>query len=324
MLYVFASGSGVAPGNPGEPGDFMSVQVTKEDMIVKLQELARKYETESIARHQFLRESGFSERQIGKLFGTYNGLVQAAGLRPRIFPVPDKPTHSDDFLLQEIVRVLRLPESKMTRIFFDQNAYASSTACERRFGGWINALKEASTLLDSSVDKDLIEKVSEYISPRSGFATRVSSITKSIHQPGELTDDESRQAPLQAQVISGENINVYGDFINFRGLQHAPVNEQGVVFLFGMICRELGYVVEIIKSSYPDCEAKRAIRNKPGKWQRVRIEFEFASRNFKSHGHDPEFCDVIVCWEHNWPDCPIEVLELSSAVKALSSDLSTT
>jgi len=116
--------------------------------------------------------------------------------------------------------------------------------------------------------------------------------------------------------------NLYGDFINFRGLQHAPVNEQGVVFLFGMICRELGYVVEIIKPGFPDCEAKRRIRGKSGMWQRVRIEFEFQSRSFRSHGHDPDQSDMIVCWEDNWPDCPIEVLELRSALKNISTEAS--
>jgi len=21
-------------------------------------------------------------------------------------------------------------------------------------------------------------------------------------------------------------------------------------------------------------------------------------------------CDMIICWKHNWPECPLEVLEL--------------
>ena len=25
-------------------------------------------------------------------------------------------------------------------------------------------------------------------------------------------------------------------------------------------------------------------------------------------------CDLIVCWEHNWPECPLEVIELKSLV----------
>jgi hypothetical protein len=31
----------------------------------------------------------------------------------------------------------------------------------------------------------------------------------------------------------------------------------------------------------------------------------------------PAGCDTIVCWEHNWPDCPVEVLELKTAVAVL-------
>ncbi len=41
-----------------------------------------------------------------------------------------------------------------------------------------------------------------------------------------------------------------------------------------------------------------------GTLERVRIEFEYQSRNFHTHGHPVDGCDVIVCWEHNWPDLP--------------------
>ena len=52
----------------------------------------------------------------------------------------------------------------------------------------------------------------------------------------------------------------------------------------------------------------------PGKCQRVRIEFEYESRNFLRHMHEASRCDVIVCWVHNWPECPLEVIELSKLV----------
>jgi hypothetical protein len=38
---------------------------------------------------------------------------------------------------------------------------------------------------------------------------------------------------------------------------------------------------EIVKPGFPDCEAKRRVRGKAGMWQRVRIEFELQSRNFR-------------------------------------------
>ena len=111
---------------------------------------------------------------------------------------------------------------------------------------------------------------------------------------------------------------MFGEFISFRGLLHAPVNEQGVVFLFGMLADELGFVVEMVTTGFPDCEAKRRVGK--DRWERTRIEFEYQSRNFHSHGHDPNGCDLIVCWEHNWPECPVEVLELRTSIKKLASN----
>lgn len=87
--------------------------------------------------------------------------------------------------------------------------------------------------------------------------------------------------------------------------------------MFGMVAKDLGYLVEAIQSSYPDCEAKRKVAQ--GQWQPVRIEFEYLSKNFVEHNHDPNTCDVIVCWIHNWKDCPehLEVIELSEVIKKL-------
>jgi hypothetical protein len=292
--------------------------MTKEEMIAAIQDLARESGSNSIPRHKFFKHTRLSERQVSILFGSYNGLVEAAGLNPYRFPSTDQPMYSDEQLLAEIVRVLRLPDSKMTRIYFEQHGSISPSACERRFGGWLNTLRSAQQQLDPIADKVLIERMAEYTTPR------LSQIVLTKTDTSNVVDDEeqnpillSNEHPIEHSIIGSESANIYGDFINFRGLQHAPVNEQGVVFLFGMICRELGYVVEIVKSGFPDCEAKRVIRGKAGKWQRVRIEFEYSSRSFKVHGHDPDLCDVIVCWEHNWPDCPIEVLELRSALASI-------
>jgi hypothetical protein len=52
----------------------------------------------------------------------------------------------------------------------------------------------------------------------------------------------------------------------------------------------------------------------PNRFQRLKIEFEKDSRNFQKHGHDPNGCDLIVCWEHNWPECPVEVLALRDVI----------
>jgi hypothetical protein len=98
------------------------------------------------------------------------------------------------------------------------------------------------------------------------------------------------------------------------GLAYEPINEMGVMALFCMLSRQLGFVIESVQSAFPDCEAKMEVE--PGRWQHFRIEFEYESRNFRDHRHDPAKCDLIVCWRHNWKDCPpnLQVLELSKVM----------
>jgi hypothetical protein len=110
--------------------------------------------------------------------------------------------------------------------------------------------------------------------------------------------------------------SIVGDLINFRGLVYAPMNEDGVVFLFGRVADDLHMYIEEIKPGFPDCIARRFTGRG---WERVTVEFEFASSNFKLHGHDPKECEIIVCWEHDWKDCPIEVIELKSEIASMEN-----
>lgn len=104
------------------------------------------------------------------------------------------------------------------------------------------------------------------------------------------------------------------------GLAHEPVNEMGVLVLFAMLSRQLGFIVDAVQAAFPDCLARMEVQ--PGRWQPVRIEVEYESRSFKRHGHDARQCDLIVCWRHNWKNCPpnLQVLELSKIVKQLVTD----
>src|SRR5260370_1339356 len=112
-----------------------------------------------------------------------------------------------------------------------------------------------------------------------------------------------------SSVVKGDR-PIMGPPFNLSPLANAPINELGVIFLFGVLAGELGFQVDSMQGRFPDCEARRQVN--PGKWQRQRIEFEYESKNFALHGHDPAHCDVIVCWRHNWRECPeeLEVIEL--------------
>ena len=86
--------------------------------------------------------------------------------------------------------------------------------------------------------------------------------------------------------------------------QFIPVNEMGVVMLFGSIAKNMGWELVSIGASFPDAE----IRLPDGKIYRA--EFEYVASNFKQHNHDPRKCDLIVCWENDFPESPLPILSL--------------
>jgi hypothetical protein len=110
--------------------------------------------------------------------------------------------------------------------------------------------------------------------------------------------------------------SIVGDLINFRGLVYSPVNEDGVIFLFGRVVDDLHMYIEEIKPGFPDCVARQFT----GKgWERILIEFEYLASNFKGHGHNVDGCDMIVCWENDWKDCPIRVIELKFEIQEMKN-----
>jgi hypothetical protein len=104
--------------------------------------------------------------------------------------------------------------------------------------------------------------------------------------------------------------------MNLPEMVHEPLNELGVVFAFGLVARQLGFKVLRFQTAFPDCEALREVVR--GQLQRMKLEFEFESRNFLRHGHRVDGCDGIVCWKHNWKECPLEVIELSKVFQELN------
>jgi predicted transport protein len=106
--------------------------------------------------------------------------------------------------------------------------------------------------------------------------------------------------------------SIVGDPINFRGLSYSPMNENGVIFLFGRVLDDLNMLIEEIKPGCPDCIARRFTGRG---WEKIAIEFEFRSKNFLTHKHNILSCDIIVCWENDWQDCPIEVIALKDEIK---------
>lgn len=141
--------------------------------------------------------------------------------------------------------------------------------------------------------------------PDEGLA-QLQGVDTSIAEHGDVTPEEGFNR------IENIQIHETGGILGVRGIVYEPINEQGVILLFAALCHDLGFMIEGIRSSFPDALLRR--RNSKGTWNSCRAEFEFKSASFKSHKHNPGQCDMIICWEHDWADCPLEVLCLKGIV----------
>jgi len=108
-----------------------------------------------------------------------------------------------------------------------------------------------------------------------------------------------------------------GRHLGFRAFAFAPTYEAEVVSLFSSIADELGFEIIAQRPAFPDCEARRLDDRRRARYKKCLIEFEFRSSDYQKHHHPVKGCDLIVCWGHDWMECPLEVLELSSRIKRL-------
>ncbi len=294
--------SGVKPPHSkSNPIDCSKLVSNKQHILRRITEVAKKL-GRAPSLLEFVALSEISRYSISSCFPKWNDAVREAGLHPRRLRVRPE----DDELLKDWGKTVRRKRTLPSRRAYLLGGRHEPRTLEKRFDGWEfvpQAFRKFAkgkpewadvvALLPAAAPTKAAER------PRS---TPASPVTRR-HAGPALPKDRA----------------TYGNPMNFHGLRHEPVNEQGVVLLFGMLAKELGYMVEAVQTGFPDCEAKRQIG--PDRWQRVRIEFEFESRNFRDHGHPSNGCDIIVCWRHNWHDCPehLQILELSNVIKSLAN-----
>ena len=250
---------------------------------------------------------GISIHDIYAHFPSWNALLRSAGFH---FDQHNQRIH-DTALLADWAAVARKLQRPPSAQEYRRHGTYSLAAITRRFRGW-NPVREAFRAFAVAQPQwnDILALL-----PPSGKETRTARAPvprRPLHSSG-LRPPPSSLRPLP----NGRPL--CGDPLNLDAMLTTPVNECGVLFLFALLAPRLRFRVLSLQTAFPDCEARRLLW--PGTWQTVRIEFEFESRNFRDHGHPPDGCDLIVCWEHNWPDCPgnLEVIELCEEVKRFGS-----
>lgn len=95
---------------------------------------------------------------------------------------------------------------------------------------------------------------------------------------------------------------------------HEPRTEQEVVCLFGALLHHLDVplIIDQVRMPFPDCLTRNAESGQP-----IRIEFELYGHHFIQHRHDPNGCDMIVCWIDDWGHWPdnLRVVELREVAR---------
>jgi hypothetical protein len=275
-----------------------SLKMTREQLTTAIGECAETLG--HVPSHAELMRSGkVSGRQIVKHFGTYTRALRACNL--------ERSTGGKKLPLEKLfldwATVVRSLGKIPSKAEFAHLGKHSDTPLKTRFGSWgqvpryLRRYMEEQGLTEEW--KDVMALIHAYEQGQDGMEMAASPECEQ-KKPRVMTDRP-----------------VYGPLIRPYPMIHGPINENGVLYLFGTVSERLGFVVTLIQGAFPDCYAMRLVD--VDRWQPVRIEFEYESRNFLRHLHDPSQCDIIVCWKHNWPECPLEVIELSKIVGESSS-----
>jgi hypothetical protein len=269
----------------------------KDALIARIREVAFRLGTTTLSCSQFTRETGVGIAVVVHHFDSWSAFCAAAGLssHPRNVKLTDDELFAamrDAFVTLGGVT----NQHRFLKVFpYSRHRFAARgklwTEILFALRQWCEAKDPAFPYLD---------QLPTEARPRKG------------QRPATELAIAAAEGRLPPPKDAGRTM---GEFLGFRAMSHAPVNELGVVFLFALVAGELGYSLEMLVPGFPDGQAKRRVRG--GRWEPVRIEFEFRASHFQAHNHDPAKCDLIVCWEDDWPGCPVDVLELRKVVREI-------
>lgn len=278
------------PATQEAPRENSTRHWSKEEAVAAIRACAAKLGRAPTMK-QLKEETGVNEKVVYRRFGNYAKALSACGLvgRGAGFTLSTRP------LFEQWAAIVREMGAIPTESEYEAHSRRNGNPIRKRFGYWTEV---PAGMVQYAVANGLEEQWADVLEMAKRYRPEERKRRQAAYRSPSLCS-----AP---QVLKDRPL--YGAPLNIPGMSFAPVNEMGVVFLFGLMANSLGFIVTWIGSEFPDCEVFREVE--PGRWQRTLAEFEFLSRNFLAHGHNPEECDLIVCWEHNWKECPLQVLEL--------------
>ena len=268
-------------------------KLTLDECVVELKRVAALLGQGYLTTDDFDQVATFSSYRVSKARGSWHKALEEADLEV-------SPNHKRECSTEELASVFLNAVSELGKIpslvqLARRSRYAPATLSQNR-GGY-KAFKRL--ILDHLLASD------------------------------QLLSDEAKIILVQEQLQLAETVfdekpaeytkpaHYQGRTLNFRAFAYAPTSEHDVVQMFGAIAHEIGFEIVGNRSAFPDCEARRRVSASRERYEKCLIEYEFSSSDYRKHKHSVTGCDLIVCWKHDWGDCPIEVLELESEIKRL-------
>jgi hypothetical protein len=297
--------------------------MTKQQIIDAVRECAEKL-GHTPSHVELMMHASVSRKTVRRHFSNYGALLAECNLSGTgsgyKAPMED--------VFRDWARLVRALKKVPTIAEYELESQYSVRPLVTRFGTWkqvpfgLKLYAEEQGLAEEWKDVLAIVEVREEQNKALGALKRVQgpdNVRRARRFAARQANSGLKRAMEQVGVGGPDDVNssklqrvVYGTPMRPCPLVCGPVNEQGVVFLFGAMAEKLGFVVLRIQTEFPDCEALMQVEE--DRWERVRIEFEYESRNFLKHMHEVSGCDMIVCWRHNWPECPMEVVELRGEI----------
>lgn len=267
--------------------------MTKESLDEKIHEAFKSLHVEELGFDTFNKHTKISARTIRKYYDNWSEACKANGLKSgTVQDTVSMETLASSFLsvasadgeIPSLHRLIRLAKH-------GEHVFSKKT------GGYDNFKRKAIEHLFA------IESVKD------------SKILELLRKELKRLESKIISAPQDKAVRPHE----HGSMLGFRAFVHVPTYENEVVAIFGAIAHEIGFEIISNRAEFPDCKANRKIEGSARKrYKECLIEFELRSSDFKAHKHPVNGCDLIVCWEHDWKDCPLEVLELKKTIQPLS------
>lgn len=279
---------------------------TKEEIIQEIQKVAARLDVRHLKQQDFILNPTIPINTVKYHLGTWAQAMKSAGLdTPKDYSPSENPELIQDAeLLKELARLYKVGGKLPTPDILKAHGAFSLEYYTARWQNLERALWKAREMFPDHFKEAGPPQRNDVQTAETSLLSEPSSI-RLIPR----TIKPKRPVKVERKL---------GSPMDFRGLRFSPVDRTGVLYLFGMLAVELGFELEFVSSERPHAEGRRYFDLHREQWKHLRMEFMLRSSEYvpdQDSGREP--CDLLVCWEHDSEDCPVEVLELKSVVREI-------